>query len=822
MRASVHPVPFPGYCVNTSSGQVHGQRRCPYRSGITEGATGGTQTGAFGGQGSLAGTIEGAGGAGGSDPNHGRSTTTTATTTGTSSIYHQQQSSLPPHPPPLLPPASTLHHSFFLQPGYSDNSLPLPHHQSYYFLPPLQSQQLQASHGPTPPSFLSHLSDPPPPTSHSANRGYDPVHAARNSNNSMNNQGRTGRESGQDNSGNAGNNMNNQGGNRQEAHLAPSNAHQYGGNGNNNNSANNGNLNVTTPTTGVSAGYTVGPNWMPGFTYAPTASQGQPSSFHSLVAMPGGPLDLYASGMAGSSSGNMARAQGAQPADNPVLNSSGDADTIMGNTEYQGGSGGSSGPSAAPTAASAAPQGGGSGSGPIQSGGWTLGDGQSHSAFAFRPPETSSLTPPPPGLSSFGPGYTPFPHSSQPMQPHHLEAFGNNSTSTPSQVLPDPDPWGLRHTRPIQSGVITGSYQHHPHGPTPGHHRQHSHQSTQPPTPVTASSSTGSHVRLPAPDSIHFPYARLPPYRSSGMSNPTESGNDLTRTLQPPQDPSTPQGAPPSASSAHRRSRQRSDSVLTNATVSLPDSQSRGIASAPVPAPTSASASSTGPPHGQSISVSRGSRYPEMRDYLARALDRSDHSSDGDDDDLDFPDVIPGRTRSINDEAARLEQRIADQERAALMMRARQVARGQSSKKVASKKAIESLEPVNIADLPESDRSKLPCCPWIRKTIDSDLRHQCAIFATTITVPRVRMALQSNLYAFPFANMSSANIASKSGFRIRTVAPTVDRSYLRSTSLVQLVHSRLGTLLTPGNSGGIIVNDREFCPLLLRRLSLTS
>ncbi|KAK3952048.1 hypothetical protein QBC32DRAFT_150766 [Pseudoneurospora amorphoporcata] len=697
MQASVHPVPLPGWWVN--SAQVRGQSRCPYRSGMTEGAASGTQTGGFEG-GSVLGTTEGAGG---SQPNHGQSTTTTTPTTTAS--YHQQQSSLP-HPPPLLPPASTLHHSFFLHSGYSDNSLPLPHHQSHYFLPPLQIQQLSASHGPTPPSFPSHLSDPPPPpTSHSANRGYDPVHAASNSNNSMNSQGRTGQESDQDNSGNAGHNMNNQGGNLPDGYPASGHAHQYGGNGNNNNNANTGN--VTAPTTGVSTmsvsvrnTVSPGPTWMPGqFTttnppYSALAFPGQPGLSHLHYMGPVSSSEQY--GMNGGSSGNMMRGQGARPAANPVSNSSADADTVMGNTEAQGGSGGSS---AAPTAASAAPQVGGSGSGPIQSGHWTpqQPQGQSRSAFPF-PPEPS--TPAPPGLSPIVPGYMFSSSLSSPralLHPHHLAALGNNSTSTPSQVLPDPDPWGLRHTRPI-TGVIIGSYH-----PPPGPRRQPSHQSPQPAPPVTTASSTGSHIRLPAPE----PRSRLPPYRSSGMSNPTESGNDLSHALQPPQVPPSSQGPQASSSSTHRPSRQRPGSGLANTATPLPDTQSRsGSAIASASAPTSASASNIGTPAGQSTSFSRGPAYPEMRtemrDYLVRALNRSDSFSD---DDLDLPDEIPGRRSISEEEAARLEERAAEfQERAAQMVRARQVARGQSTKKVASKKAIESLEPVNVADLPETDR----------------------------------------------------------------------------------------------------------------------
>lgn len=676
MQASVHPVPLPGWWVNGP--QVRGQSRCPYRSELMEGAASGTQTGGSGG-GSLVGTTEGAGGAGGLQPNHGQSTTTS---------NHHPQSSLP-HPPPLLPPASTLHHSFFLHSGYSDNSLPLPHHhQNYYFLPPIQIQQIPASHGPMPPSFPRHPSDPSPPTSHSANRGYDPVHAATNSNNSMNSHGRTSQESGQGNSGNAGNNMNNQGGNRQDGHPATGHAHSYGGNGNNNNNANNGN--VTAPTTGVSAGNTatsgIGTNtWFPG--QSTTASwplpflvpQGQPS-VPSFVT-PGSMSELY--GMNGGSSGNMGRGPGARPAANPVSNSGADADTIMGNTEAQGGSGGLGGSSAV-TAATATPRVGGSDSGPIQAG-WTPQQGQSRSsAFPF----------PPPGLYEAG-----YMFSSS----HNHPAPGNNNPL--GQVLPDPGPWGSRHTG--HATGVNNSNQHHTNAPPPGHRRQPSHQSSQPAPPATTTSSTGSHIRLPAPD----PRSRLAPYRSSGMSIPTESGNDLSHTLQLPQGPPNPQGPQASSSSAHRPSRQRSGSGLTNTAAPLPDNQSRtGSAITSASAPTSVSASNTGPPLGQSTSFSRGPAYPEMRTemgvFLARALHaRSDSFSD---DDLDLPDEIPGR-------------RLVDEERTAQLLRARQVARGQSTKKVASKKAIESLEAVDVADLPETGRSKLPHCLCVAEIIKSNI-----------------------------------------------------------------------------------------------------
>ena len=107
-----------------------------------------------------------------------------------------------------------------------------------------------------------------------------------------------------------------------------------------------------------------------------------------------------------------------------------------------------------------------------------------------------------------------------------------------------------------------------------------------------------------------------------------------------------------------------------------------------------------------------------MRDYLARAHDHSDSFSD---DDLDLPDPMPARRPISEEEAARLEERAAEfQERAAQMIRARQMARGQSSKKVASKKAIDSLEPVNVADLPESDGSKLPYRPSVAEMTESN------------------------------------------------------------------------------------------------------
>ncbi|EGZ76519.1 hypothetical protein NEUTE2DRAFT_161425 [Neurospora tetrasperma FGSC 2509] len=647
MQASVHPVPLPGWWVNGP--QIRGQGRCPYRSGLMEGAASGTQTGDSEG-GSLVGTTEGAGGSGGSQPNHGQSSTTTSN--------RHQQSTLP-HPPPHLPPASTLHHSFFLHAGYSDNSLPLPQQQNYYFLPPIQIQQIPGSHGPTPPSFPRHPSDPSPPTSHSANRGYDPVHAANNSNHAMNNQNRTSQESGHGNSGNAGNNMDNPGGNRQDGHPSTGHAHHYGGNGtnsNNNNNANNGN--VTAPTTGVSTssvsvGNTVtsgtGTNtWFPA--QSTTASWPLPSlAFQVQPSVPyfpppGSMAELY--GMNGGSSGNSGRGPGAQPAAHPV--SSADADTLMGNTETQGGS-------SAATAATATPRVGGLDSGPIQ-GGWTPQQGPSRSAFPPGPPPPP---PPPPGLSSIEAGYLDRFTSS-----HNHPTFSNINPL--GQVLPDPGHWGSRHTSHATS--VNNSNQHHTNGLPPGHRRQPSHQSSQPVLPATTTSSTGSHIRLPAPD----PRSRLAPYR-----------------------PPKPPGPQASASSAHRPSRQRSGSGLTNTAAPLPDNQSRtGSATTSASAPTSVSVSNTGPPFvGHSTSFSRGPAYPEMRtemrDLLVRALHRSDSVSD---DDMDFPDEIPTR-------------RLVDEERAAQLLRARQVARGQSTKKVASRKAIESLEPVNVADLPETDRS---------------------------------------------------------------------------------------------------------------------
>ncbi|KAA8631919.1 hypothetical protein SMACR_00448 [Sordaria macrospora] len=505
----------------------------------------------------------------------------------------------------------------------------------------------------------------------------------------MNNQGRNGHASSQDNSGNAGNNMNNQSGNQQEGHPAPGHVHQYRGNGINNNNANNGN--VTTPTTGVSttnvsAGYTVGPNWMLGFTDAPPAFQGPPGPSH--FHMTPGTSFAPSYGMNGSSSGNMMSRQGARPAANPVSNSSPgvDADTVMGNTEAQGGLGASGGSSAQPTAAGAAPQVGGSGSGPIQSGAWTS-QGQNRSAppFSFQPLQ--------PGLEGF-----PIPGFSTGLHPRHTDSLRNNSASAPSPVLSDPEHWRPRHTHAPPAFVTLSYYQHHlhPNGLPPGHRRQSSHQSTQPSPTASTASSTGSHIRLPAPD----PRSRLPPYRPSGMSNPTENGNDFSHALQPPLGPQA------SSSGAHRPSRQPSGSGFTNTAAPLPDNQSLpGAAIASASTPTSASTSNTGPPIGQSTSFSRGPAYPElqteMRDYLARAHDHSDSFSD---DDLDLPDPMPARRPISEEEAARLEERAAEfQERAAQMIRARQMARGQSSKKVASKKAIDSLEPVNVADLPESD-----------------------------------------------------------------------------------------------------------------------
>lgn len=668
MQASVHPVPLPGWWVNGP--QIRGQGRCPYRSGLMEGAASGTQARDSEG-GSLVGTTEGAGGSGGSQPNHGQSSTTTSN--------RHQQSTLP-HPPPHLPPASTLHHSFFLHAGYSDNSLPLPQQQNYYFLPPIQIQQIPGSHGPMPPSFSRHPSDPFPPTSHSANRGYDPVHAASNSNHAMNNQNRTSQESGHGNSGNAGNNMNNPGGNRQDGHPSTGHAHHYGGNGTNSNDNNNAhNGNVTAPTTGVSTssvsvGNTVtsgtGTNtWFPA--QSTTASWPLPSlAFQVQPSVPyfpppGSMAELY--GMNGGSSGNSGRGPGAQPAAHPV--SSADADTLMGNTETQGGS-------SAATAATATPRVGGLDSGPIQ-GGWTPQQGPSRSAFPPGPPPP----PPPPGLSSIEAGYLDRFTSS-----HNHPTFSNINPL--GQVLPDPGHWGSRHTSHATS--VNNSNQHHTNGLPPGHRRQPSHQSSQPVLPATTTSSTGSHIRLPAPD----PRSRLAPYRPSSMSIPTEGGNDLSHALQLPQAPPTPPGPQASASSAHRPSRQRSGSGLTNTAAPLPDNQSRtGSATTSASAPTSVSVSNTGPPFvGHSTSFSRGPAYPEMRtemrDLLVRALHRSDSVSD---DDMDFPDELPTR-------------RLVDEERAAQLLRARQVARGQSTKKVASRKAIESLEPVNVADLPETDR----------------------------------------------------------------------------------------------------------------------
>ncbi|KAK3495606.1 hypothetical protein B0T13DRAFT_489288 [Neurospora crassa] len=676
MQASVHPVPLPGWWVNGP--QIRGQGRCPYRSGLMEGAASGTQTGDSEG-GSLVGTTEGAGGSRGSQPNHGQSTTTS---------NRHQQSTLP-HPPPHLPPASSLHHSFFLHAGYSDNSLPLPQQQNYYFLPPIQIQQIPGSHGPTPPSFPRYSSDPSPPTSHSANRGYDPVHAASNSNHATNNQNRASQESGQGNSGNAGNNMNNPGGNRQDSHPSTGHAHHYGGNGtnsnnNSNNNANNGN--VTAPTTGVSAssvsaGNTVtsgtGTNtWFPA--QSTTASWPLPSlAFQVQPSVPyfpppGSMAELY--GMNGGSSGNLGRGPGAQPAANPV--SSADADTLMGNTATQGGS-------SAASAATATPRVGGLDSGPIQAG-WTPQQGPSRSAFPPVPPPPPP--PPPPGLSSIEAGYLDRFTSS-----HNHPTFSNINPL--GQVLPDPGHWGSRHTSHATS--VNNPNQHHTNGPPLGHRRQPSHQSSQPVLPATAISSAGSHIRLPAPD----PRSRLAPYRPSSMSIPTEGGNDLFHALQLPQGPPNPPGPQASASSADRPSRQRSGSGLTNTAAPLPDNQSRtGSATTSASAPTPVSVSNTGPPFvGHSTSFARGPAYPEMRtemrDLLVRALHPSDSLSD---DDMDFPDEMPTR-------------RLVDEERAAQLLRARQVARGQSTKKVASRKAIESLEPVNVADLPETDRSSTSC-----------------------------------------------------------------------------------------------------------------
>ncbi|CCC06232.1 unnamed protein product [Sordaria macrospora k-hell] len=495
-------------------------------------------------------------------------------------------------------------------------------------------------------------------------------------------------------------------GNQQEGHPAPGHVHQYRGNGINNNNANNGN--VTTPTTGVSttnvsAGYTVGPNWMLGFTDAPPAFQGPPGPSH--FHMTPGTSFAPSYGMNGSSSGNMMSRQGARPAANPVSNSSPgvDADTVMGNTEAQGGLGASGGSSAQPTAAGAAPQVGGSGSGPIQSGAWTS-QGQNRSAppFSFQPLQ--------PGLEGF-----PIPGFSTGLHPRHTDSLRNNSASAPSPVLSDPEHWRPRHTHAPPAFVTLSYYQHHlhPNGLPPGHRRQSSHQSTQPSPTASTASSTGSHIRLPAPD----PRSRLPPYRPSGMSNPTENGNDFSHALQPPLGPQA------SSSGAHRPSRQPSGSGFTNTAAPLPDNQSLpGAAIASASTPTSASTSNTGPPIGQSTSFSRGPAYPElqteMRDYLARAHDHSDSFSD---DDLDLPDPMPARRPISEEEAARLEERAAEfQERAAQMIRARQMARGQSSKKVASKKAIDSLEPVNVADLPESDGSKLPYRPSVAEITESN------------------------------------------------------------------------------------------------------
>lgn len=85
-----------------------------------------------------------------------------------------------------------------------------------------------------------------------------------------------------------------------------------------------------------------------------------------------------------------------------------------------------------------------------------------------------------------------------------------------------------------------------------------------------------------------------------------------------------------------------------------------------------------------------------MRDLLVRTYRALDERSESlSDDDVDLPDD--------------LQRRLLDEERLTQFLRVRQqVARGQSTKKVASKKAVESLEPVKIADLPETSRSKLP------------------------------------------------------------------------------------------------------------------
>lgn len=732
MQASVHPVPLQvsDWWMNTS--QVRGQSRCPHRRGLTEGTAIGTQTGGFG-DGSVIGITEGAGGAGGSQPNHGQSTTTTTTATTTSS--HHQQSNLP-HPPPLLPPASTLHHSFlFSHTGYSDNFLPLPH-PSYYSLPPIQIQQIPPPppHEPTPPSFSRHLSDPSP-TSHSANRGYDPVHAAsdsnsNNNNDDMNSRGRTGQESGRGNGGNAGNNMNNQGGNRQTGPPATSHVHQYGNNRNRNSHADDGN--VAAPTAGGSTTSVSGGNAVTSGTGLPNSTwffpqntttswpslpslapnfQGQPPapvipfpdplSGPSSMTVPGGPSAYTGSG------------PGARPGANPAMNSSADADTVMGNTEaQQSGSGGSgaSGSSTPTAAATGAPHhagvGGGSGSRPTQFG-WAPLQGQNRPGPAFLPFPGPPL---PPGIPSIEATYQ---YNRFPSSPHNPAAV---TTNIPHGQLPLPDrdsePWGSRHTshQPADlplgpSYILLGSqvpgplswYQAPlPNEQLPGHRRQPSHQSSQPaPQATTTTSSTSSHaIRLPAPD----PRSRLPPYRSSGMSIPVDSGNDSSHALPPQgaQNPQTP------SSSTSRPSRQRSGSGVTNAAAPPPPENQSGTSSrtTSASAPTSASASITGTPLGRPTSTtSRGPSHPEMRadmrDLLVRTYRALDsHSENLSDDDVDLPDDLPGRRLGPLDE-----------ERLAQYLRARQVARGQSTKKVASKKAIESLEPVNIADLPETSRT---------------------------------------------------------------------------------------------------------------------
>ncbi|KAK3395679.1 hypothetical protein B0T20DRAFT_43059 [Sordaria brevicollis] len=749
MQAAVHPVPLqvPDWWMDTS--QDRGQSRCPYRRGLAEGTGSGMQTGLGGfGDGNLGGITEGAGGAGGSQPNHRQSTTTTTTaaatittaTTTTTTSSHHQQSSLP-YPPPFLPPASTLHRPI-LPPSHSsypDNFLPYPH-SSYYPLPPIQIPQIPppSAHESSPSSFSRHPSDRSPPTSHSANRGYDPVHAASNSNNhnnnnDMNSRDRANQGSGRGDGGNAdnnnnNNNMNNQGENRQTGPPATSHVHQYGNNENSNSNVNDGN--VAAPTMGgnntsVSGGIAVtfgtnpfssNPGWslpqntqswsslpspasnVQGQAQAPVTPFSGPLSGLSSMTGPGGP-----SGYSGSTLRPRPGIRSWVSASDPIPGGGADLDsfldTVMGNTEEeQSGSGGGSGAGGSssistPTGAATgtgigAPHqghagvGGGSGSRPTQGQfGWASLQGQNHPGAASFLPFPGPPLPPSnlPGEATYQYQYNRFPATSS----HNPSAITPN---IPHGQLPLPDrdsePWGSRHTshQPTEyypsSGIILG------------------HSLPGPLSWYTTPSSTGGGsniIRLPVPDP-RSRAPRFPPYRHSGMSNPIDGGNDSSLALPPPQGVQNSQAA---SSSTHRPSRQqRSGPGVTNAAApptsdNRPGTGSR-TTSASASAPTSASASNRPTP-----TTSRSEMRAEMRDILVRTYRALDERSES-----------PSEDESDVPEHVQRQQQLLDEERLTQFLRTRQqVFRGQSTKKVASKKAIESLEPVKVADLPETSRT---------------------------------------------------------------------------------------------------------------------